>query len=98
MNATKTIPDGIYFLHPEGSAWIAACLRGGRCVGQTEESMTATHAAALDGWVYIVPMESDIEVDRELARLVVAIVLPGGDPDRVIVSRPNVYFTVGVRP
>jgi hypothetical protein len=89
MNATKTIPDGIYFLHPEGSAWIAACLRGGRCVGQTEESMMETHAAARDGWLYIVPMESDIEVDRELARLVVEAVLPGADPDYAIVSRPK---------
>jgi hypothetical protein len=88
MNATKTIPDGVYFLHPEGSAWIAAYLRGGRCVGQTEESLMETHAAARDRWAYVVPMESDIEVDLDVARLVVAAVLPGEDTDSVIVTRP----------
>ncbi len=66
-----TIPNGFYFLHPDGSSWISARFLRGRLVG-------TAYASARDAWAGIVPAETDIEVEPDHAALVREA---GGDPD-----------------
>ena len=84
---TATVPNGTYFLHPEGSCWIAVRYRNGKLVAMTDESNAATHATANDSWADVVPSDNDAEVRGELASAVIADVLPKSDPTMVIVAR-----------
>ena len=85
---TETITSGVYFLHPEGSGWIAAEFDGGRVIDRTEESNADTHAAARDSWADVVPSDDDTEVDGDLAAAIVAAVMGGGtDASMVAVTR-----------
>lgn len=83
---SETIPDGIYFFHPEGGAWIAARYRGGCMVARTEEAMAATHAACNDDWAGIVPSDDDEEVDADIAA---AMIDDDIDASMVVVTRAN---------
>ena len=79
------IVDGLYFLHPEGECWIGAFFRDGRLVDRIEKSNAATHAAARDRYAGLVP--SDIDVDVDVAEMVVAAVMGSDcDADMVIVQ------------
>ena len=84
---TKMKIDGLYFLHPEGSAWIAAIFRDGKLIDTTEQSLAGTHAAASDSWADVVPTDDDIDVDAETASVIVAEVMGEGTvADMVIVQ------------
>jgi len=72
---TMTIADGIYFLSPEGSCWIAVQYRNGQVVDQTEEANAGTHSAANDDWAGVVPDETDREVCVDVASAIVAEVM-----------------------
>lgn len=84
------IPDGVYFLHPEGSAWIAAEFRRGKCVDTTEAANAGTHATANDDWSGCVPSDDDKEVSSTVATAIVREVL-GDDvnSEMVIVMKAN---------
>lgn len=71
---TTTIPNGIYFLHPDGSAWLAARYRG-RLIDWTEEACAETHAAARDSWAGIVPSDEDEEIDPDVAMAIIREVM-----------------------
>lgn len=98
MTTTATIPDGIYFVHPDGSAWFAAIYRDGRIVSIVEESMASTHAAAGDRHDGIMPLDSDVEVPSDLAARIVRDVL-GDDVDvtRCVVTRRCPTYTLLLR-
>ena len=84
------IPDGVYFLHPEGSSWIAAEFRKGKCVDTTEASNAGTHEAANDDWSGCVPSDDDREVSIAVSTEIVREVM-GDDvyPEMVIVMKAN---------
>lgn len=82
------VPDGVYFLWPEGSGWEAYRFRGGKIVGGTEESLAATHAAARDSWAGIVPSDDDELLDDQLS-VDVVLACGYGDAYDVSVSRPK---------
>ncbi len=88
--ATATITDGIYFLHPSGSAWIAAHFRDGRLLRTTEDSNAATHAAANDSWSGVVPQDTDQELQGDEAERIIREVM-GDDVDceLVVVTRAS---------
>lgn len=84
------IQDGIYFLHPEGSCWIAAQFRCGRMVDQTEEANADTHWAAKDRWSGVIPRDDHAECDQdESAAIVREVMGEDVDADMVIVTRMN---------
>jgi hypothetical protein len=81
------IEDGVYFLHPEGSAWIAAEFRGGKLVDQTSESNAGSHNAAGDAWAGVEPSEYDEETEGDVAAAIVRAVMgEGTDADCVVVT------------
>ena len=83
-----TIEDGTYFLHPEGSCWIAAQFRNGRAIGYAEESNASTHAAAGDSWGGVVPSDTDVDVEPYEADMIVSAVMgEDTDPTMVVVQR-----------
>lgn len=95
---TTQIPDGTYYLHPEGSAWLAAIYRDGEHVTTIEESNHATHVAAKDQWSGVCPSETDVEVDREIGEAVIRDVMGDDiDPSMVVVSRPAPVWTLEMR-
>ena len=81
-----TVSDGVYFLHPVGSAWLAADVQSGRAIRQTEESLAGTHAAAGDVWAGIVPRDSDEIIVGDEAAEIIRLVM-GDDGFAVDVSR-----------
>ena len=85
------IPDGIYFIHPDGSAWTAYRFRGGKMVDWADECEAATHEAARDSWAGLVPSEDDELLDVSDEQLGVDIALACGHSDAygVCVSRPR---------
>jgi len=88
MTTTTKITDGTYFLHPDGSGWIAVQFRAGKVHDRTAESNAATHNAARDSWAGIVPSDDDAEIHEPLASAIVAAVLGDEvDPYCVIVTR-----------
>lgn len=72
---TIKIPDGIYFLHPDGCCWHSAHYRGGKCVDGTEQANMGSHDAARDGWAGVYPSEGDLEVDAPTADRIIRDVL-----------------------
>jgi hypothetical protein len=82
------VPDGVYFLHPEGSSWIAVEFDGGQMIDRTEESNADTHSAANDSWAGVVPSDDDSEVDGDIAAAIIAAVM-GDDTesDMVVVTK-----------
>lgn len=80
-----TICDGTYFLHPDGSAWVAAVYRGGDWVATVHEATAEMHAAAGDDLAGIVPDETDEPVVGAVCDRIVAEVF-GDDTDRECVS------------
>jgi hypothetical protein len=88
MATTTQITDGVYFLHPEGSSWIAVEFEDGEIIDRTEESNAGTHAAANDSWADVVPSEGDEEVSGETALAIIAAAMGGDtDTDMVIVTK-----------
>ena len=87
MTATE-IPDGVYFLHPDGSAWEAAVYRGGEWVASVYEATAETHAAARDDLAGIVPADTDEPVeDLAVCNQIIANVFgKETDPECVSVS------------
>lgn len=86
---TPIIADGLYHLYPEGSAWIAARFRGGRCVAQTEQANHGSHVAAGDDWSDGAPdAATESDVARDVAAQIVRRVM-GDDtyPEYVVVVR-----------
>jgi len=82
------VPDGVYFLHPEGSAWLAVEFEDGEIIDRTEESNADTHAAARDSWAGVVPSDDDSEIDGETALAIIAAAMGDDvDPDMVIVTK-----------
>jgi hypothetical protein len=82
------VPDGIYFLHPEGSGWLAVELNGGNIVDDTEEANADTHRSADDAWANIVPSDGDSDVDGDIAKAIVQMAMGDDvDPDMVIVTK-----------
>lgn len=67
-----TIPDGTYYVHPDGGAWLRLRFAGGQIVDVGEESVQATHDAARDADAGRRPAESDVQVSRELAEAILA--------------------------
>jgi len=88
MATTTQITDGVYFLHPEGSAWIAVEFEDGEIIDRTEESNAATHAAARDSWAGVVPSDDDEEISGDMASAIVAATMGDDvDADLVIVTK-----------
>lgn len=95
---TTTIRDGVYFIFPEGSAWIAAKFRDGRCVGTADESDAGTHEASRDEWAGVVPCDTDEDVDGDTAADIVRNVRgDGADVDMHVVTRPAPIYTLTLR-
>ncbi len=63
--ASAHIDDGVYFLHPEGSDWIALRFRNQKIVGQSCGADLGTHNAANDDWSEIEPSDSDEECESD---------------------------------
>lgn len=57
--------DKIYFLHPEGSAWIVARFNNDKLQSVAYESDANTHQTANDSWAGIVPQDTDVEINDE---------------------------------
>lgn len=92
MINTTTIADGIYFIHADGCAWQAAEFRRGQLVDHTEASLADTHAAANDRWAGIVPSDSDIEANDDLAAAIIHTLMGSDvDTDGIIVTFPAVW-------
>ena len=87
MSKTR-IPDGTYFLHPDGSCWQSAMYRDGQYQGGSSESLAASHAAAQDQYADVVPTEGDEEVDADVAEAIIREVMgPDTYLDMVVVER-----------
>jgi hypothetical protein len=71
MMMIAKIANGTYFMHPEGSAWIAAHFAGGKCVDMAYESDVETHRSANDSWGGVVPSEADSDVEAETAEEII---------------------------
>ena len=92
-NTNNSTISGIYFLQPEGSAWIAARFSEGNLVGMAFEADLGTHKAAKDAWESIAPSETDMLVDDEddCEYIVRAVMGDEVDVTMVIVSQMVVY-------
>lgn len=86
----KAVPDGLYFLHPEGSAWIAARFKDDELVATACEADAGTHQAANDTWAGIVPQDTDVELDDEDSCKEIILQVMGEDtfPEMVVVTKP----------
>lgn len=84
MTTKSKITDGVYFLHPEGSGWIAAEFCGGKMIDRTEESNASTHDVANDSWSGVVPSDDDTGLDYDVAVAIVSEVM-GDDADSSMV-------------
>jgi hypothetical protein len=89
MNDTsRQIEDGIYFLQPEGSAWIAAKYTDGKLVGNAYEADQSTHQTSRDEWANVYPRDTDEEVDTDEATVIVRQVMgENTHVDMVVVSK-----------
>lgn len=86
MSTTTKIADGIYFLSPEGSAWIAARFNDGKLVGTAEACNASTHVAANDAWAGIVPKDSDVVLDDEDTHIAIVRAVLGDRVDANMVD------------
>jgi len=88
VSESVAIPDGVYFLHPEGSAWIAVEFEDGEIIDRTEESNADTHSAANDSWADVVPGDDDSEASSDIAKAIVQMAM-GDDTeaDMVVVTK-----------
>lgn len=84
-----TIPDGTYYLQPDGSCWIVAIFRRGQYAALSDEATQSTHDAACDWLAGLHPSDDDVEVDHEIGVAIIREVM-GDDtiPEKVVVSRP----------
>ena len=72
MALTVSIPDGGYYLWPQGSAWIYVRMSGGRIRSMTEEANLATHIAARDRFASLDPeAHSPIDDDQNVSPRIV---------------------------
>ena len=90
--------NGVYFLFPEGSAWVAAEFRDGELTATANEAEAGTHTAARDSWADVVPQESDKELDTEDADEIVRAVF-GEDVnvEMYVVTKPAPVYAVQMR-
>lgn len=88
--SNNPIPDGIYFIHPDGCGWSACEFSGGEVIGGCDQSEAGTHAAARDAWAGVAPSESDELLDIADEQLSIDIALAAGYDDAygVAISRP----------
>jgi len=97
MNTTKrsgnAIPDGTYFVEPDGYAWAAVRFDGGKIVARTAECNASTHDAANDEWAGVRPSDDDELLDLTDEQLSIDIALAFGHADAygVAVSRPHTH-------
>ena len=85
---TATIPDGVYYLHADGSAWQAAVYRGGRLRAESNEADQASHDAARDDLADLGPSDNDVEMTGDVADAIVREVMGAKtDLHAVIVTR-----------
>lgn len=85
---TTNIPDGIYYLHPEGSAWQGVEFARGEITGHWHEANMGSHDAAGDRYAGAYPSDDDAEVPVDLAdRIVREAMREGTDPECVVVTR-----------
>jgi len=82
----KHIPDGIYFVQPDGCAWYAVEFCDGQEVGRCEESDAETHRAARDRWAGVCPSEADELLDVSEPDISVAVALACGHDDAYGIS------------
>ncbi len=78
--------DGLYFLYPEGSGWIAAIFKDGQLQKTMYQCDQGMHQSANDDWANCFPRDHDKEVlnDREIIRQVMG---NETSPAMVIVTR-----------
>lgn len=91
INLANAIPDGIYYLHPEGSCWLVAIFRDGVCVGESSKDVQSTHDAAGDSLSGLAPSDDDDECDGDLSVAIIRDVM--GEihhPEMVIVQAAHV--------
>lgn len=86
----NAIPDGLYFVQPEGACWQVYRFRDGRVVGMSDEAMADRHDEARDSWAGIRPSEADELLDETDEQLSIDIAIAVGYDDAygVSVSRP----------
>lgn len=91
--------DGLYFLHPEGSAWIAVIIKNSELHSVTHESNADMHAAANDSWAGITPQDSDVEVDDvdECKEIIHEVMGEDVNVEMVVVSRPAPEYVLSMR-
>ena len=70
------VPDGDYFLYPEGGGWSVQRWRDNECVAETEDYKMGSHNAAGDHFAGTEPLDSDTFVEDEDVR---AIIAPKGE-------------------
>lgn len=89
MTEAEQIPDGTYFLHPDGGCCVRATFSRGEMVGYAEEALQATHDAAGDRNAGMWPEEDDAEVGGDLAILIIREIMPDASPELVHVTTRN---------
>jgi hypothetical protein len=67
--------DGLYFLHPEGSAWIGAIFRNNKLARTFYECNANMHQAANDDLANLVPQDTDVEVDEDEVKEIIREVM-----------------------
>lgn len=91
--ASEEIADGVYFLQPDGSDWVAVRMSGNKIVDITSGADAATHNAARDSWAGVEPSDDDNEIEGNeastIVRLYAARIGLDIDADLVVVSRPT---------
>ncbi len=61
--ASEEISDGVYFLYPYGSDWVAVRMSGNKIIDMTSGADLATHNAARDSWAGFEPSDNDNEIE-----------------------------------
>ena len=75
MTTETKIPNGTYYLHPDGSCWIAAIYRDGRHIAGSDQATQSTHDTARDSLADLGPDDSDEEVEGDLALAIIRDVM-----------------------
>ena len=92
------IRDGVYFIHPEGAAWVAAEFRGGVFEDAAYQEDAETHAASGDEWAGVVPTDDDVELTCDEAFPIIrATCSDDTDVSMVVVTRRAPQYTLVVR-
>lgn len=85
---TAIIPDGIYFLFPDGGGWEAAMIRNGKHVAGSSEPEAADHDKANDHWAGVSPSENDCPIEDGAMADAICQVVYGRNSYGIGVSMP----------